>query len=96
MMVWAATEYTAHTFLVRVKGNSNTDPHISEILRRIFVACLGDLRNAIFQQYNARPNVSRRVLIFDCCPVPERSLDLPPTEKFDWIVPRMARHILSS
>lgn len=65
--------------------NLSADWYISDILRPVFLPCLGGLPNAIFQQDKARPHVARLPTFLDTWgiwlpPSPIQSPDVVPIE----------------
>ncbi|GFV45274.1 transposable element Tc3 transposase [Trichonephila clavipes] len=86
IMVWGGIGYHSRTPLVRIAGTLNSQCYISEVLEPVVLPYLQGLSTAIFQQYNARPHVTRIVQRFfvnhqiELLPWPARSPDLSPIE----------------
>ncbi|MBJ4999813.1 IS630 family transposase [Salmonella enterica subsp. enterica serovar Hadar] len=99
VMVWGAIGYTSRSPLVRIAGTLNSSRYISDVLGPVALPYLRGLRNATFQQDNARPHVARTVLTFldtahvRLLPWPARSPDLSPIENvWSMVAKRLARH----
>ncbi|GFT34553.1 transposable element Tcb1 transposase [Trichonephila clavipes] len=86
IMVCRGIGYHSRTPLVRVAGTLNSQRYISEVLDSVVHPYLHGLATAIFQQDNARPQVTRIVqklfvnLQIELLPWPARSPDLSPIE----------------
>ncbi|GFX12233.1 transposable element Tcb1 transposase [Trichonephila clavipes] len=61
IMVWGGIGYHSRTPLVRIDSTLNSQHYISEVLEPVVLPYLQGLATAIFQQYNARPHVTRIV-----------------------------------
>lgn len=99
VMVWGAIGYTSRSPLVRIEGTLNSGRYISGVLRPVALPFIRALRNATFQQDNARPHVAGIVRTFlDTENVrllswPARSPDLSPIENvWSMVAERLARH----
>ncbi|GFV01246.1 transposable element Tcb1 transposase [Trichonephila clavipes] len=59
IMVWVGIGYHSRTALERIAGTLKSQRYISEVLELVVLPYLQGLTTAIFQQDNARPNVTR-------------------------------------
>ncbi|GFV36395.1 transposable element Tcb1 transposase [Trichonephila clavipes] len=62
IMAWGGIGFLCHIRLVRNAGTLNSQYYIFEVLESVTLPYIQCLPSAIFQQYDARQNLSRNVL----------------------------------